>query len=216
MRCWRYQKYFGTAPFSTEGLHRQGADEQKGSVLGLSIYSVVLGGGRLHIQASVLGVCEAGSKLILRAQDGWRPFSNMGGGSSKNNDKSVAGIVDNSSKLSKDFTIIKLHGGTSAMVAGVVATALLLYVAYKLFAWRKAKMSQAAQRPRQGMGRVVARMGEGEGPGRFPRRLPAIFRPLQPAPGHPMPSHEELCEECQQEAGYEALRGHFPPVNSLV
>ena len=141
----------------------------------------------------------------------------MGGGGSKNNDKSVAGIVDNS-KLSKDFAIIKLHGGTSAMVAGVVASALLLYVAYKLFSWRKEKMRQAAQRPRLGIGRVVRRVDEedGEGPGGFPRRLPAIFRPLQPAPGHPMPAQEELCEECQQEAGYEALRGHFPPVNSLV
>ena len=132
----------------------------------------------------------------------------MGGGGSKNTEKTVAGIVDNS-KLSKDFAIIKLHGGTSAMVAGVVASALLLYVAYKLFNWRKTKTARAAQRPRQGLGPVGVRMDEEEGeePGRFPRRLPAIFRPLQQSPGHPMPAHEELCEECQQEAGYEALRG---------
>ena len=104
------------------------------------------------------------------------------------------------------------------MFAGVVASALLLYVAYKLFKWRKTKTARAAQKPRQGLGRVGVRMDEeeGEGPDRFPRRLPAIFRPLQQSTGHPLPAHEELCEECQQEAGYEALRGHFPPVNSLA
>ena len=54
-------------------------------------------------------------------------------------------------------------------------------------------MSQAAQRPRQGVGRVAwnnpGKMDEeeGEGQGRFPRRLTAVLRPLQPAPGHPRP-----------------------------
>ena len=115
-----------------------------------------------------------------------------------------------------------LHGGTSALVAGVVATAVLFYVAYRLFTWKRARMSQAAQRPRQGEGRVVwnnpGRMDEelGEGPGRLPRRPQGIFRPLQPAPGHPRPVHEELCKDCQQEAGYDVLRGHFPPVPPLV
>ena len=124
------------------GSHRQGDNEEEGSVLGLSNYSVALGGGCLHIQACVLGVCRAGSKLILRAQDGWHPpkFFGMGGSGSKSNDKSVAGIVDNSSKLSKDFAIIKLHGGTSALVAGVVAASVLFYVAYRLCTWKRAKM----------------------------------------------------------------------------
>ena len=190
--------------------------------MGPSNCSIALGGGRLHIQAGVLGVCRDGSKLILRAQVGWRPFSDMGGSGSKSNDKSVAGIVDNSSKLSKDFAIIKLQGGTFALVAGVVAFAVLFYMAHRLYTWKRARVSQAAQRPRQGVGRVawnnLGRMDkkEGEGPGRLPRRLPGVFRPLQPAPGHPRPAHEELCEDCQQEAGYDVLRGHFPPVPPLV
>ena len=102
------------------------------------------------------------------------------------------------------------------------ASAVLFYVAYRLFTWKRAKMSQAAQRPRQGVGRVTwnnpGRMDEeeGEGQGRFPRRLPAVFRPLQPGPGHPRPAHEELCEDCQVEAGYDELREHFPPVPTLV
>ena len=79
----------------------------------------------------------------------------MGGGSSKSTDKSVAGIVDNSSKLSRDFAIIKLHGGTTALVAGMVATAVLFYVAYRLFNWKRARMGQAAQSPREGERRAV-------------------------------------------------------------
>jgi hypothetical protein len=100
----------------------------------------------------------------------------------------------------------------------MVATAVLFYVAYRLFNWKRARMGQAAQRPRQGERRTVwnnpGRMDEelGEGPGRLPRRAQGVFRPLQAAPGHLMPVHEELCKDCQQEAGYDVLRGHFPPV----
>ena len=57
---------------------------------------------------------------------------------------------------------------------------------------------------------------EGEGQGRFARRLLAVFRPLQPAPVQPRPVHEELCEDCRVEAGYDVLRGHFPPLPTLV
>ena len=53
-------------------------------------------------------MCWSSAKLILRAQDGWRPFSNMGGGGSKSTDNTVAGTIYKSSKLSRDFTIIKL------------------------------------------------------------------------------------------------------------
>ena len=90
-----------------------------------------------------MGVCKAGPKLILRAQDGWHPptLFGMGGSESKSTDKTVAGTVDNSTKFSKDFAIIKLHKGTSALVAGVVATAVLFYVAYRLFTWKRVKMS---------------------------------------------------------------------------
>ena len=52
----------------------------------------------------------------------------------------------------------------------------------------------------------------GEGPGRLLRRAQGAFRPLQAAPGHPTPVHEEFCGDCQQEAGYNVLRGHSSPV----
>ena len=57
---------------------------------------------------------------------------------------------------------------------------------------------------------------EGEGKGWFARRLSAVFRPLQPAPVQLRPVHEELCEDCRVEAGYDVLRGHFPPLPTLV
>ena len=83
-------------------------------------------------------------------------------------------------------------------------------------------MSQTAQGAPQGVWRVVwnnsGRMDEeeGEGQGRFARWLPAVFRPLQPAPGHPRPVHVELCEDCRVEVGYDVLRGHFPPLPTVV
>ena len=144
----------------------------------------------------------------------------MGGASSKSTDNTVVGTIDKSSKLSRDFAIIKLHGGTTALVAGMVATAVLLYLPYKLFNWKRARMGQAALRPRdrRAMWNIPGRVDEelGEGPGRLPRRAQGAFRPLQATPGHPMPVHEELCGDCQQEAGYDVLRGPFPPFPPLV
>ena len=144
----------------------------------------------------------------------------MGGGGSKSTDTNVAGTIDKSSKLSREFALIKLHGGTTALVAGMVATAVLLYLAYKLFNWKRARMGRAAMRPRdrRAMWNIPGRVDEevGEEPGRLPRRVQGAFRPLQAGPGHPMPAHEELCGDCQMEAGYEVLRGHLPPVPPLV
>ena len=68
----------------------------------------------------------------------------MGGSGSESTDNTVADTVDNSTNLSKDFAILKLHGGTSALVAGVAASLVLFYKAYRLFNWKRAKMSQAA------------------------------------------------------------------------
>ena len=146
--CIRHsQRYFGpSAKSTTTGTHRQGAEEKEGSDLGLSSHSVALGGSGLHIQACVLSGSEAGSKLILTAQNGWHapaPFG-MGGSGSKSTDNTVADTVDNSNNLSKDFAILHLHGGTSALIAGVTASVALFYVAYRLFNWKRAKMSQAA------------------------------------------------------------------------
>ena len=105
----------------------------------------------------MLSGAEAGSKLIHTAQDGWHPPApfGMGGSRSKSTDNTVANTVDNSTNLSKDFAILHLHVGTSALIAGVAALAVLFYVAYRLFNWKRAKMSQAAQGAHQGEGRRV-------------------------------------------------------------
>ena len=58
----------------------------------------------------------------------------MGGSGSKSTDNTVADTVDNSTNLSKDFAILHLHRGTYALIARVAASAVLFYVAYRL--WR--------------------------------------------------------------------------------
>ena len=57
----------------------------------------------------------------------------MGGGGSKDN--VVADNVDYSTNLSKDYAVLRLHGGTSALFAGVAASAVLFYMAYRLLQW---------------------------------------------------------------------------------
>ena len=128
----------------------------------------------------MLGGPEADFKLILTADDGWHSsFFGMGSGGGTKTDDMVANTVDFSTNMSKDFAILRLHGGTSALVAGVAASAVLCYMAYRLFMWKKTKMGQARQRAPQGEGRVVwANPGrvdieDGEGQGRFARRPPA-------------------------------------------
>ena len=153
---------------------------------------------------------EADSKLILTAQDGWHPpIFGMGGSGSKSTEGVVADTVDYSTNLSKDFAVLLLHGGTSALVAGVAASAVLFYVAYRLFNWKR-EGRMVWTNP----GRVD--IEEGEGQGRFARRAPAVFRPPEPASMLPRPVHEELCAECREEAGYDVLRGHFQPLPPLV
>ena len=74
-------------------------------------------------------------KLILTEHNCWSPptFFKMGGSSSKKTDNVVADCVDFSTNMSKDFAVLRLHGGISALVAGVAATAILLYLAYRTF-----------------------------------------------------------------------------------
>ena len=109
-----------------------------------------------------------------------------------------------------------------ALFAGNVASAVLFYMAYRIFNWKRSKMNQARQRAPQSEGCIVRTnpgrvdVEEGKGQGRFARRPPAVFRPPQPATMLPRPVHEELCEECREEAGYDVLRGHFQPLPPLV
>ena len=132
----------------------------------------------------MLGGSEADFKLILTAEDGWHSsFFGMGSGGSKQTDNVVANTVDFSTNMSKDFAVLRLHGGTSALVAGVAASAVLCYMAYRLFMWKKTKMGQARRRAPQGEGHIVwanpwrVDIEDGERQGRLARRLPAAFRP---------------------------------------
>ena len=70
-------------------------------------------------------------KLILTEHNGWSPptFFWMVGSSSKKIDNIITDSVDFSTKMSKEFAVLHLPGGTSAVVAGVAATVILLYLA---------------------------------------------------------------------------------------
>jgi hypothetical protein len=156
----------------------------------------------------------------------------MGGYGSKDN--VVADSIDNSTNLSKEYAMLRLHGGTSAIFAGAAATAVLIYMFYKLFCWKRARMIRARQRALQGEGRLAwgnqGRVGmEEEGAiSRAARRLPVVFRPPQPPAIQPRVVHEEeFCKECRQEAareareareeaGFDVLRGHFRPLPPLI
>ena len=128
-------------------------EEESGDLEPSSLSVGLREGGCLHIVSLCVSSPEARSKLLLTRKDGWRPFYGMGGGGSKDN--VVADSVDYSTNLSKDFAVLRLHGGISALVAGVAASAVLFYMAYRLFTWKRTKMNQARQRAPQGEGRFV-------------------------------------------------------------
>ena len=52
----------------------------------------------------------------------------MWSGGSKRTDKVMADPVDFSTNMSKDFAVLQLHGGPSALVAGVADTSMLFYL----------------------------------------------------------------------------------------
>ena len=121
-----------------------------------------------------------------------------------------------------------------ALFAGAAASAVLIYIFYRLFCWKRARMNRSRPRAPQGEGRFVwdnqgrVDMEEGGTPGRVPRGLPVVFRAPQPPTIPPRVVHEEeFCEECRleaarearearEEAGYDVLRGHFRPLPPLV
>ena len=104
----------------------------------------------------------------------------MGGSGSKKTENVVADSVDFSTNLPKDFAVLRLHGGTGMLMAGVAATAILIYLAYKMFLWKRAKMG-AGRRAPQGEERVVwgnpGRIDHEDraGLGRFAKRPPTAF-----------------------------------------
>ena len=84
----------------------------------------------------------------------------MGSGGSKTTETVVADSVDKSNNLSKDFTILKINGNTGALIAGSVATLLLLYIASRGVLWKRAKTVAGREEPRGGQRAVWG------GPGR--------------------------------------------------
>ena len=129
----------------------------------------------------------------------------MGAGSSKKTESVVADSVDISNNLSKDFTILRIHGDTGALIAGSVATLLLIYVIYRGILWKRAKMGAGRREPQDGQRAVWGNPGrvaqEGwAGPERVARRHPPVYA-----------VHEEVCEECREDAAHDVLRGHFQP-----
>ena len=204
-------------------------EEESGDLEPSSLSVELREGGCLHIVSLCVSSPEARSKLLLTRGDGWRPFYSMGGYGSKDN--VVADSIDNSTNLSKEYAMLKLHGGTSALFAGAAASAVLVYIFYKIFCWKRARMNRARQRAPKDEGRFVwddqgrVDMEEGGVPGRVARRLPVGFRAPQPPAIQPRIVHEEeVCEECREEAareareeaGYDVLRGHFRPLPPLV
>ena len=202
-------------------------EEESGDLEPGSLSVELREGGCLHIVSLCVGSPEARSKLLLTREDRWRPFYGMGGYGSKDN--VVADSIDNSTNLSKEYAMLRLHGGTSALFAGAAASAVLIYIFYKLFCWKRARMNRARQRAPKGEGRFVwdnqGRVEEGGVPDRVARRLPVVFRAPQPPAIQPRIVHEEeVCEECREEAareareeaGYDVLRGHFRPLPPLV
>ena len=118
-------------------------------------------------------------------------FFRMGSESSKTTETVVADTVDRSNNLYKVFTILRIHGDTGALIAGSVATLLLLCVVYRGILWRRAKMGAGRREPQDGQRAVWADPGrvaqEGwAGPGRVVRRLPPAYA-----------AHEEVCKECR-------------------
>lgn len=112
----------------------------------------------------------------------------MGSGSTKHEENVVADTVDKSRITTRDFTILRLHGDTGALIAGSLATLLLLYTIYRAVLWRRARLARAKEDAEQGP------QVNGMGMGRFmPRAVPP------PCPVHP------LCNDC-------AERPHIPPV----
>ena len=175
----------------------------------------------------VWGQPRGWTKLLLDPADGWRPFYGMGGHGSKENVN--ADSINNSTNLSKEYALLKLHGGTAALFAGAAASAVLIYIFYRLVLYNRSRMNRArGQRAPKVEGRFVwgNRGGvEEEGAlGRAARRLPVVLRAPPPSIQTRVIQEEDFCEECREEAAreardepaYDALRGHFRPLPPLV
>ena len=123
----------------------------------------------------------------------------LGGSKHGNTEHIVAEKVDKSQSFSKQFTILRLHGDTGALIAGSLATLLLLYVAYRGVLWKRAKM----QREREVMQRereVQVPRAVWGGPGRMVGRR---------APPPSLCGDQEVCNDCRAGSPHDVLQGRF-------
>ena len=121
---------------------------------------------------------------------GW-PRS-MGSGGSKHEENNVADLVDKSNITTSDFTILKLHGATGSLIAGSVATVVVMYVVYRAVLWRRERM-----RAEQGDRGMQAGMGVG---GPVLRELPLHNNGR---------AHCDVCGERGINPRERDLHGHF-------
>ena len=69
----------------------------------------------------------------------------MGSGNTKQEENVVTDRVDKSHISTRDFTVLRLYGDTGALIAGSLATLLLLYGVYRAVLWRRARMVPEAE-----------------------------------------------------------------------
>ena len=78
----------------------------------------------------------------------------------------MADTINRSQNLTKDFTVLRLHSDTGLLIAGSLATFLLLYVIYSVVLWKRSRMLRAREEAENGPCTVWA------GQGRVVRSVP--------------------------------------------
>ena len=146
----------------------------------------------------------------------------MGTGESKH-ENVVADTIDRSLNLSIDFTVLRLHGDSGALINGSLANFLLLYIIYRGVLWKRSRMFRAREEAEDRPHAVWA------GPGRVVRKAPPVFagqevcefeegpravwggpwRVVQRAT--PVFADHEICEVCRGGPPQDMLQGHFQP-----
>ena len=149
-----------------------------------------MGGELLGSQAASRPPAEH-VRILLGPEYGFT--GDMGSGNSKHEENIVADVLDKSNIRTSDFTILKLHGATGSLIAGSLATIMLMYAFYRAVLWRRERMRVA-----QGDRGMPAGIGFG-GP---------ALREL------PLRNVRELCDVCAERGQNQRerdLHGHFQP-----
>ena len=120
----------------------------------------------------------------------------MGSGNSRHEENVVADVLDKSNISTRDFTILKLHGATGSLIAGSLATLMLMYAFYRVVLWRRERMRAAMEE----------------------RGVPAGVGVGRPAQRElPLRNVRDLCDGCIERGQHahqhdrDILHGHFQP-----